>query len=112
LPDDRLPPCVPVKVRPSATRMLDDAGARYPARDEVPGRGQHLVEPVRVDQDKRRDVDRGEDGADVRVQVAGEFRRETTRGDRGAGPAGEPLALRSVPGGVPPIQRAPRVADV
>src|SRR5436309_14089769 len=90
--------------------MLDDAGARNLARHEVPGLGEHLVETIAVNENERRHLDRGEHGVDVRVQVAGELCRETTGCDRGSRVAGEPLALWAVRG-VPPVQRAPGVAD-
>src|SRR3989442_7848242 len=90
--------------------MLDDARARDLARHQMPSLWEYLVETIAVDQNERRHVDRREHGTNVRVQVAGQLRRETTGRDRGPGVANEPLPLRPV-GGVPPIHRAPSVAD-
>ena len=89
--------------------MLDDAGARDLAGDEVPGLGEHLVETIAVDEHEGGNLNRRKYGADVRVQVARELGRQPAGRDRAPSVAGEPLALRPG-GGVPPVRSAPGVA--
>src|SRR5712691_6213649 len=91
-------------------RVLDHTRAWNSACYELSGFGHYLVEGVGVDEHEGRDLDRGQDGTNVRMEIAAQLRCETAGGNGGAGVAAEPIALAFV-WGIPPVERAPGVAD-
>ena len=106
LRDDRVSARIPVEVMTSLARVLDDPRAGNPARDEMPGLGQDLVEQVAVHEHERRHLNRRQHGGHVGLQVTAQLRCEPARGHGRARIAAEPFAFLAGRR-VPPVRRAP-----
>src|SRR5919197_1580452 len=90
-------------------RAFDDSGARNAARRQMPRRRWNLVERIRIDEDERWHLERRENRADVRLEVARELSGKAAGRYRCTRVAGEPFTLRSSRR-VTPLERAPGLA--